>query len=52
MRCNSMVVGIAIGLLAGILFTKLNFSIILALGLGIWIGHYISNKKTRDYSFS
>ena len=45
MKNNSMIVGIAIGLLAGILFTKINFTTLVTLGLGIWIGYYISNKK-------
>ncbi|MBC6003311.1 hypothetical protein ACQQ2T_08550 [Paraclostridium tenue] len=45
MKNNSMIVGIVIGLLAGILFTKINFTTLVTLGLGIWIGHYISNNK-------
>ena len=45
MKNNSMIVGIAIGLLAGILFTRINFTILITLGLGIWIGHFISNSK-------
>lgn len=45
MKNNSLTVGIAIGLLAGILFTKINFTTLITLGLGIYIGYYISNHK-------
>ncbi|MEG2787776.1 MAG: hypothetical protein RR942_08140 [Romboutsia sp.] len=45
MKNNSLIVGMAIGLLGGILFTKINFATIVTLGLGIYIGCYISNHR-------
>lgn len=45
MRNNCMVVGIAIGALGGILFTRINFNTLITLALGIWIGYFLSNNK-------
>ncbi|GAA0714982.1 hypothetical protein GCM10008904_31350 [Paraclostridium ghonii] len=45
MRNNCMVVGIAIGVLGGILFTRINFNTLITLALGIWIGYFLSNNK-------
>lgn len=45
MRNNCMIVGIAIGVLAGILFTRINFTTLITLSLGIWIGYFLPNNK-------
>ncbi|EQK38040.1 MULTISPECIES: hypothetical protein [Peptostreptococcaceae] len=45
MKNNCMIVGIAIGVLAGVLFTRINFTTLITLALGIWIGYFLSNKK-------
>ena len=45
MKNSCMIVGIAIGVLAGVLFTRINFTTLITLTLGIWIGYFLSNKK-------